>query len=139
MKTAVVYYNSKTGTTKYFGEEIAKFLMANNINPTVYSIFDAKPEQVAETDFVLLGCWTSGLFIAFQHPDKNWVEFAKKLPDLKGRKVALFTTYKLATGSMFGKMTKQLIGKTDQVQLLLKAKSYKLTEKHKSQLLSYIA
>jgi flavodoxin len=137
MKKAIIYYRSKTGTTKYFAEEISEFLKQNDLSVEIYSIYDAKPEQTSDADFVFLGCWTSGLFVFLQHPDKFWVEFAKELPDLKGKKIAFFTTYKLATGSMFSKMQKHLDGKAEKAGLCLKSKNDKLTEEHKEQILRF--
>jgi hypothetical protein len=55
-------------------------------------------------DHILLGCWTNGLFFILQHPDKAWKNFAKKLQANPDAKLALFTTYKFVTGSMFRKM-----------------------------------
>lgn len=138
MKKAVIYYHSKTGRTKYFGEEIEEFLKQNNIDTKIFSIYDAKPEQLSDADMVLLGCWTHGLFIVLQHPDSKWTAFAKALPDINGKKVALFTTYKLATGSMFSRMKKHLNGKIGPISLTLKSKTDKLSEEHKNQLLEFI-
>lgn len=138
MKKAVVFYLSKSGTTKYFGEEIAKYLDNKNIETSVVSILDAKPEMVNNADYVLLGAWTHGLMIFLQHPDKPWVEFAKALPDFSDKKVGLFTTYKIATGSMFRKMEKHLSGKSAPVTLSLKSKSSELSDHHKQELETFI-
>jgi len=138
MKKVVIYYNSQKGTTKYFGEEIQEFLSQNNTNAFVYSIYDFKPDQIFNADYVLLGAWTHGLFIMLQHPPKEWVEFAKTLPDLRDKKVGLFTTYKLATGSLFDKMARHLKGKVNGIDLSLKSKGYKLNDAHKKALLDFI-
>lgn len=131
MKKALIYYLSKKGTTKYFAEEICEYLQTKNIETKSVSIYDYSPEQLNDFDIVFLGAWTHGLFIALQHPDKPWVEFAKQLPDLKGKKIGLFTTYKLATGSLFKKMQKHLGSKIDGVDIILKSKGEKLQEEHK--------
>ncbi len=131
MKKAIIYYNSRKGTTKYFGEEIGDYLKAKGIETKVCSVLDAKPEQVNGVDYVFMGCWTHGLFIVLQHPPKPWIEFAKDLPDLKGKKIALFTTYKLAIGPLFKKMQNKLNGKIDPVSLTLKSKTDKLNDLNK--------
>lgn len=131
MKKAIVYYSSKKGTTKYFGEEIGVYLEEKQYETKVISILDAKPEQIDDVELVLLGGWTHGLFIIFQHPDKNWINFAKSLPSLKGKRVGLFTTYKIATGSLFRKMKKYLKNKTDKIDFTLESKSEKLLDSHK--------
>ncbi|MBN1118762.1 MAG: flavodoxin domain-containing protein [Bacteroidales bacterium] len=138
MKKAVIYYRSKSGTTKYFAGAVSKYLETQNIKSECFSVFDYSENQLADTDVVLLGCWTHGLFIAFQHPDKEWVEFAQKLPNLKNKKIALFTTYKLATGSMFKKMEKQLKGKIDSISITLKSKSEKLTPEHEKVISEFV-
>jgi hypothetical protein len=65
--------------------------------------------------------------------------FAEKLPDIKGKKIGLFTTYKLATGSMFRKMAACLEGKTDEIKLNLKSRSQRLTPKNIRQLEEFIS
>ena len=48
MNKAVVFYRSRTGTTKYFGEGIDKFLNEPGIETKVYSVYDFNSEQIAE-------------------------------------------------------------------------------------------
>jgi flavodoxin len=132
MKKAIIIYNSKTGNTKHFAGEISKYLKSRNIETDVISIFDYTPEQITNSDIVLLGCWTSGWMIMFQHPQKVWKEFAAKLPDLSEKKLALFTTYKIATGSMFRNMKKHIshINLTDTP--LIKSKNGELSNSIKA-------
>lgn len=138
MKKAAIYYLSKTGITRQFGEEINKFLDQQNISSELINVLDYSNEELNEYDYIFLGAWTHGLMIILQHPDKPWIEFAKQLPDLNNKKVALFTTYKLATGSMFKKMKKHLKGKTGNGLMELKSKTDQLSEIHKMQLLEFI-
>ena len=104
MATAVVVYRSATGTTRRYAEEIGAHLASRAISVKVQSVGDCDPASLADADFVLLGCWTSGLFVVAQHPDEPWLAFVRALPLLTRPRVGLFTTYKLATGSMFGRM-----------------------------------
>jgi len=132
MKKAIIIYNSKTGNTKHFAGEICKHLKNQNIDAEAISIFDYSPEQITNADIVLLGCWTSGWMIMFQHPQKVWKEFAAKLPDLSDKKVALFTTYKIATGSMFKNMKKH-ISHINMIDIpFIKSKNGELTDSIKS-------
>jgi hypothetical protein len=66
------------------------------------------------------------------------VKFAKKLPDLKEKKVGLFATYKLATGSMFRNMEKPIADKIDEVEIVLKAKGEELGKQHKAAIDEFI-
>jgi flavodoxin len=131
-------YLSKTGITRKYASEIDALLRANQVESIMQNIHDAQPADAGEADLVLLGAWCHGLFIILQHPDKPWVEFARQLPDLSGKKVALFTTYKLATGSMFRKMQKQLKLGEDQRVEIFKSRNGSLSEEDKTRLLEWI-
>ena len=72
------------------------------------SIYDVQNEDIKKADIVLIGCWTHGLFVILQHPDKTWRQYAAQFPDLKKKKVGFFTTYLLATGTMFTNMNRTL-------------------------------
>jgi len=104
MKKAAVIYQSKTGTTRKYANEIRVFLESKNIETLLYSIDDFQSGFLKEVEFLFLGCWTKGLMIISQKHDREWMEFASRLdPDPK-IKTALFATYKIRTGSMFRKM-----------------------------------
>jgi len=60
------------------------------------------------------------------------VRFAKRLPQLNGSKVHLFTTYSILRGNVFRKMKNQLAGKTDNVKILFKSKTGKLSRLDKN-------
>jgi len=131
MKASIIY-NSHSGTTKGFAEAIGKYLAEKSVENSVGSIDNYDREYLQSADLVLIGCWTSGLMIIAQHPDRPWKHFAGKMPALSGKKVALFTTYKIATGSMFRKMEKILKGKIDKTDAVIKSKGRVLTEEHRA-------
>ncbi len=138
MNALVIYY-SKTGRTRQMAYEIDKYLKENNLNSKMISIYDVRPEDIAQADMVLLGCWTHGLFFILQHPDKTWRDYAAKFPDLNGKKVGFFTTYKTATGSMFRRMYKNLKGRlAEPVSLNIKSKNGKLSDKNKALIKEFI-
>ncbi len=131
MKKALIIYHSKTGITKRYAEEIGKYCQEKGINTKVVSISDFNGNNpLPDNDLLFLGCWTSGLMIALQHPDKTWVNFARSLPEIKTSKVILFTTYKLATGSMFKNMKKHIPCDTGRISAELKSRNGYLTEKN---------
>ena len=135
MKKAWVIYQSKTGITKRFAGELGEFLTEKGLEVKVSSIQEFDPKGFVEVpDIVMLGCWTAGFMLMFQHPDKPWKDFAACLPDLGASKTALFTTYKIATGSMFKSMQKHLSGKSAEVSLELKSRNGKLSDSHRQQL-----
>ena len=128
MTTAVVVYRSATGTTRRFAEEIGAHLGSRGVATTVLSVGDADPASLDHVDLVLLGCWTSGLFIVAQHPDQPWMAFVRDMPTLGSARVGLFTTYKLATGSMFAKMRAALATKAGPIGLELKSRDGHLSD-----------
>ncbi len=133
MKKVCIVYRSKTGITKRFAENICSYLNENDSTAKVFSIDNFDEAFYTEADSVLLGCWSGGLMIMLQHPDKEWIAFAKNIKGLENKKVGLFTTYKLATGSMFRKMKGHLNLSSYEVSEL-KSRNGKLNETHKVQL-----
>ncbi len=128
MSTAVVIYRSRSGTTRRYGEEIGAHLRSRGLETRVVSIGECDLERLREADLVLLGCWTNGLMVVLQHPDQPWLDFARDLPPIPGARVGLFTTYKLATGSMFSRMRAALAGKAGPIGLELKSRSGGLSD-----------
>ena len=120
LKKAVILYNSRTGTTRKLGENIQAFLEESNIFSEIRDINEPQELPISNADYVFLGCWSSGLLLIMQKPEKNWVRFAAALPPLESRRTVLFTTYKLRTGSMFRNMVKclKLVGDTEEVTWL---------------------
>jgi flavodoxin len=136
---AIVIYHSKTGITKNFGNEISLYLQEKNIPSKVISVDEVKPEDILKCDTLFIGCWTSGLFLFAQHPDPEWKKYALLFPEMKNKKVAFFTTYKLATGSMFRKMEKVIREKlSESVHYNLKSKNGKLSEENKKQIQEFV-
>ncbi|MFO7864316.1 MAG: flavodoxin family protein [Salinivirgaceae bacterium] len=127
MKTAIIFYQSKTGTTKNYAEEISAYIQTKNIEISCLLVEEYKDNMLQNADFVLLGCWTQGLMIFLQKPDKIWSNFVKKITIADTTKVALFATYKLRTGSMFRNMTKNLRKTDKQIPTTLKSKNGKLS------------
>ena len=138
MKKAVVIYLSRTGTTMKYAEEIGAYLNTKGMDAQVYSLMQYKDGVLDNADYVLLGCWTSGLMIILQHPEKKWVKFTKDLPKIPEAKLTLFTTYKILTGSMFRNMYKKLKGRFAHPALELKSRDGFLSEKNKQDLDQFI-
>jgi len=128
MKKAIILYHSKTGITKKYAENISGYLKGHDIATELLTIQEFSKGHLDKTDTVFLGCWTSGLFLFLQHADKEWVKFASTLPALNTKDVVLFTTYKVATGSMFRNMRKKLNGKVKEIRAELKSRNGSLSE-----------
>ena len=128
MPTAAIVYRSATGTTRRLAEEVGAHLQSRGVVTTVQSVGDADAASLATVDLVFLGCWTSGFFVVAQHPDEPWMAFVRDLPTLGRARVGLFTTYKLATGSMFARMRAALGAKAGSVDLELKSRNGHLSD-----------
>ena len=139
MKTAAILYHSKTGTTWKYAEEIKNYLESKGISARISPIQAYREDLMNEVDYVFLGCWTSGLMVILQHPEKEWVDFAVKLPATPSAKLVLFTTYKILTGSMFRKMYQQVQDRFSKPSLELKARNSVLSAADKEKLDSILA
>ncbi len=139
MKKAVVVYRSHSGVTRRYGEEIGACLTRHGIATSVASVGDCDFATVADADYLLLGCWTSGLFVILQHPDEPWLAFVRDMPETKRPRVALFTTYLLATGSQFPKMRAAVTGKTNAPELELKSRHGRLSAADEKALEKFMA
>lgn len=128
MQQALVIYHSRTGTTKKYAVEIGKYLESKGVSTKVLSIAEFQPDMTENMDYILLGCWTNGLFFILQHPDKPWKNFAKKLRANPHAKLVLFTTYKFVTGSMFRKMYVHLEGKFSNPEFNLQSRDGALSK-----------
>ena len=123
MKKVAIIVNSKTGTTRQYAEEISKYLKSKGLDTQVTSIQAYSEDMLNNVDYVLFGCWTNGLMVILQHPDKEWKDFAAKLPGMPSTKLIFFTTYKILTGSMFRNMYHQLKEKFPKPSLELKSRN----------------
>jgi flavodoxin len=138
---AIVVYRSHSGVTRRYGEAIAAYLGSKGMAAEVVSVGECDMASLAGADYLLLGCWTSGLFVVRQHPDEPWLAFVRDMPALTGPrpKVALFTTYKLRTGSQFPKMRAALAGKTAPPELELKSRDGRLSAADEAALDRFLA
>lgn len=106
MEKAIIIYQSSKGTTKQFSYEIADYLNSKKIDSKVASVEHFHETDLSSYDYVFLGCWTKGLMVFAQHPDFQWQKFVKSLSLPTNAKIAMFTTYKILTGTMFSRMIK---------------------------------
>ncbi len=138
MKKAVVVYRSHSGVTRGYGEEIGRFLAERGVATQVVSVGECEFAALADADYLFLGCWTSGMFFVMQHPDEPWLAFVRDMPATPRPKAALFTTYKIATGSQFRKMRAALGAKTAAPSLELKSRSGRLSAADKQVLAQFL-
>jgi flavodoxin len=129
MTTAFIVYCSATWTTAGLADDIAAHLRERGIDTQVAAFGECDTATLGEVDLLFLGCWTHGLFVVDQHPEPSWVEWTRELPRLDRPRVALFTTYKLWTGSMFKRMREALRPTGARVGVELQSRNKRLTDK----------
>ncbi len=128
MTSAAIVYCSDTWTTAGLADDIAAHLRQRGIETRVAAIFEIDVAGLAEVDYLFLGCWTHGWFVVNQRPVQAWVDWTRELPRLERPRVALFTTYKVRTGSMFPRMRRVLRDKAPRIELELKARDTRLPD-----------
>lgn len=138
MEEAIIIYQSKKGTTKQLSYKIADIVKNNEINTKITSVEDFHDTDLSSYDYVFLGCWTKGLMFFAQHPDVQWQKLVKSLSLSKNANISMFTTYKLATGSMFSKMIKCLPENQRENVLKIKSKNSSLPAKMISNIKDFI-
>lgn len=106
--TVAIVFDSDTGTTRAAAEAMAGLIREAGHECTVSAVQDADPASVSAADALCIGSWCKGLFFVLQHATPATLEFIDKLDDLEGKPVAVFTTYKTATGRMLPEMAARL-------------------------------
>lgn len=105
---ALVIYQSKNGVTRRMAEEIAAELKNSNVEVKVGSINEISTNEIEKADRLYLGCRTSGMLVINQKPDRAWRKYVSQIPLGLQKNTTMFTTYKVATGSMFKEMRNEL-------------------------------
>jgi hypothetical protein len=113
MKAAILV-ESLTGNTWKAGEFIAE-----NLTQQGWSITGLSPVRrpdhsaIQAAELVLVGTWVHGLFVVGQAP---WAVGALgKLPAMRGKKAAVFTTFALNPGRSLDVMTRVIQGRGAEV------------------------
>ena len=123
---ALVVFDSKAGTTKKFANQIVEKIKKSQHEVIIKDIDATNASDVANCDLIYMGSWTRGHFIFGQKPSENWVNFVSRMPEMIDKKTVLFTTYTLATGSVFRNMKKHVLPKGFKVIGSMKSRSGKI-------------
>ncbi|MCX7620903.1 MAG: flavodoxin domain-containing protein [Acidimicrobiales bacterium] len=105
---ASIIYESMTGTTKLAASLIADNLYRYGVESTVFPITAYNPDEVAKADLVIVGSWTDGFLVVGQRPGR-----AKRfdaLPDLSGKRAAVYCTYAINPGKTLEKLSAVVAG-----------------------------
>jgi flavodoxin len=102
---AVIIYDSVTGNTRNAANLIADEFYRHDIGANLFKVTEVNPEAVTEADLVVVGTWTDGLLIVGQKPGRH-KRFTGLLPDLTGKRCAVFCTFALNPGRTLDKLQK---------------------------------
>ncbi|MBN2275223.1 MAG: flavodoxin family protein [Bacteroidales bacterium] len=138
MKKALIVYQSRKGKTRKYGEGMARFLTEKGYSVSVIPVTELKKDHLEQISYLFLGCWTSGLYFVLQHPDRKWVKAIKATDIPENIQIGLFTTYIIATGSMFKAMKKYIPGVKNKILPEWKSKNGLLSESDKESLNAFI-
>jgi flavodoxin len=125
MKTLIIY-PTHHNVTKRFADEIYKRVHRFFGNAPVKSMEDTTAEDIHECDLLFLGGHTAGKFLFGQRPDKEWLDFVRTMPSVYGKKIVLFTSYDVASGSVFRHMKQFIFPKGYDVIGSMKSRNGKL-------------
>jgi hypothetical protein len=101
---ATVVYESLTGNTATAGRLIAAQLTAAGIETTACPITQIDLQALSESDLVVVGSWTDGLFFFGQRPGR--AGRLAKLPVIDGKKAAVYCTFAVNAGKTLPKLSK---------------------------------
>jgi len=101
---ATVIYESLTGNTKLAGELIARELTGAGIEALACPITEVNLQSLSESDLVVVGSWTDGLFFVGQRPGR--AGRLAKMPVIDGKQAAVYCTYALDAGKTLSKLSR---------------------------------
>ena len=99
----VILHESLTGNTERAARLIANAFYEHQIGARVFPVDGFDPEVLAQADLVVAGTWTDGFFVVGQKPAKR--KKFRTLPDLSGKRCAVFTTFALDSGHTLDKLS----------------------------------
>jgi flavodoxin len=100
---AVIIYDSVTGNTRNAANLIADELFRHDIGANLFRVTEVNHEAVAEADLVVVGTWTDGFLVTMQKPGRH-KKFKGLLPDLTGKRCAVFCTFAINPGRTLDKL-----------------------------------
>ena len=139
MEKAIIIYQSKKGTTRQLGNEIGNYLKSIGLKTSILPVDDYEGQDLSSFSYIFLGCWTKGLMVIAQHPDREWKDLVTSLDIPENAKLAFFTTYKIATGSMFSRMQKCIPVNGRSSSLKIKSRDGHLSDRNISMIDQYLS
>jgi flavodoxin len=99
----VILHESLTGNTERAARLIANAFYDRQVGAHVFPVDGYDAQAVADADLVVVGTWTDGFFLVAQKPAKR--KKFRALPDLAGKRCAVFCTFALDSGHTLDKLS----------------------------------
>jgi flavodoxin len=99
----VILHESLTGRTEQAARLIANAFYERDVAARVFPVDGYEPAALDEADLVVAGSWTDGFFVIGQKPGRH--KKFRHLPDLSGKRAAVFCTFALDPGHTLDKLT----------------------------------
>ncbi len=111
----LVAYQSREGHTKALAAEIAAGLASSARSVTALPLQQVGPAELAACDVLVVGTWVEGLVVTAVGPAKATTRWLAALPQLPGKRVAVFCTYGVAPKKTLATMRRALVDKGAEV------------------------
>jgi len=89
----LIVYESRGGKTARTASAIADALREHGHDVRLTTVGNAQPSEAADVDLVIVGTWTEGYLVFGVGPAKATRAWLERLPQLDGRRAAVFCTY----------------------------------------------
>lgn len=101
----MIVYDSFTGNTRKAANYIADELYRHGVGSNLFKVAELNAKAIAEADLLVVGSWTDGLFVVGQKPGRH-KKFRALLPELDGKRSAVFCTFAVNPGKALERLTK---------------------------------
>lgn len=90
---ALILFNSQKGHTQAAAEAMAQAARSMGHDATTKAVNQVRASDVEQADVLFIGTWVQG-FILFGVKPANATLWVPSLPSLKGKRIAVFCTYR---------------------------------------------
>ena len=105
-----IVFESRGGKTAKTAAAVAGALREAGHDVALSTVAEARPEDAAGADLLVVGAWTEGFVLFGVGPARATRSWLERLPSLEGRRAAVFCTYAFAPRGTLDIMAKALSG-----------------------------
>ena len=102
----VILHESLTGNTEQAARLIANAFFDHDVAARVFPVVAYDHDALEQADLVVAGTWTDGFILFGQRPGRK--KRFKALPDLSGKRCAVFCTFAVESGHTLDKLSQAM-------------------------------